>query len=708
MQFSPQQDKALLAVNEWLKDPDSQLFRLFGYAGTGKTTLAKHLAQGVTGGVLFAAFTGKAAHVLQTKGCEGASTIHSLIYRPVDKSRKILEELEAKLAELKARDPDEQDLDEEARLLQALKAERENLRRPFFHLNLESPVREAALVVVDECFVRGTLVDTPLGPTPIERIQAGDLVYNGQGENAVVRTIRKKVHSAQSIIVGGVKITSSPEHRFFTQRGLVKARDLVVGDMLARTGEAVRLLRDGLLSKRTDISILQHDLLDALVAPVPRVQDTPVLPVREAEDGGEAAGLPSVRVSRGHCSESKNSPTVPVQTSPRPEKDQSDVAGNWAQAASYRREREGNPPPSEMAVGGARGGVGAGVRGEDGGEAPCVQDRHRQSILADSRGGRRGVALREDAAGAGSAEDGFPGFARVEGSTFLEQGSSGLAEFLDENGDLYLYDLQVDGHSSFSVAGVLVHNCSMVDTAMAHDLLSFGTKVLVLGDPAQLPPVAGGGYFTEHAPDFMLTEIHRQAADNPIIAMATRIRGARMPTYGQYGDSCVVSSFDMLMALEADQILVGKNVTRKKLNARIRTQLGRSSAEPEPGDRIVCLQNNHQEGLLNGALWEIQGVTKHKVSPDIASLHIKSEDTGANVEVDAFLHYFRGLEPAFHQRGYADHFDYGYALTCHKSQGSQWSNVLVLDESDSFRENKWRWLYTAVTRAADKVSVVVT
>ena len=85
--FSPQQDAALNAVAAWLKAKPGQgstpqLFRLFGYAGTGKTTLAKHLAEDVDGKVQFAAFTGKAALVMRRKGCEGASTIHSLIYRP--------------------------------------------------------------------------------------------------------------------------------------------------------------------------------------------------------------------------------------------------------------------------------------------------------------------------------------------------------------------------------------------------------------------------------------------------------------------------------------------------------------------------------------------------------------------------------------------------------------------------------------------------
>src|SRR5687767_15760339 len=82
--FSPEQDAALKAVADWLKArPASRtpIFRLFGYAGTGKTTLARHIAEGVDGKVLFAAFTGKAAQVMRGKGCNGASTIHSLIYR---------------------------------------------------------------------------------------------------------------------------------------------------------------------------------------------------------------------------------------------------------------------------------------------------------------------------------------------------------------------------------------------------------------------------------------------------------------------------------------------------------------------------------------------------------------------------------------------------------------------------------------------------
>src|SRR5579884_4347719 len=123
-QFTPAQDAALNAVAEWLKEKPgtkgtSQVFRLFGYAGTGKTTLAKHLAEHVDGEVKFAAFTGKAASVMRGKGCRGASTIHSLIYRARESGEEV----------------------------------------PSFDLWEEAPASKAELIIIDEC----SMVDAELG-----------------------------------------------------------------------------------------------------------------------------------------------------------------------------------------------------------------------------------------------------------------------------------------------------------------------------------------------------------------------------------------------------------------------------------------------------------------------------------------------------------------------------------------------------------------
>lgn len=406
MRWSPQQDNALMQVQEWLKNGEEQVFHLFGYAGTGKTTLARHLAEGVGGVVLFAAFTGKAAYVLQTKGCEGATTIHSLIYHSRDKGKAQLLDMEKQLQvlieELTVENEDPEKSSRVKDLRKLIDKEREALKQPFFILNPDSEVRYAKLVIIDEC--------------------------------------------------------------------------------------------------------------------------------------------------------------------------------------------------------------------------------------------------------------------------------------------------------------------SMVDARMGQDLLSFGTKVLVLGDPAQLPPVGGAGYFTENVrPDVMLEEIHRQAEESPIIRMATQVRQERPLSLGDFGQDCRVITGEKIapdLALSFDQILVGKNKTRFATNRRVRTLKGIDDPYPVQGDRLVCLRNNHEAGLLNGAIFSVTsigGVMDEKVHMDVAP-----ENSNFSQEVMAHEHHFlgRGDDLAWYEKKEAQEFDYGYALTVHKAQGSQWNSVLLFDESYCFRKDKWRWLYTGVTRAAERLTVV--
>jgi exodeoxyribonuclease-5 len=129
MEFSPQQDEALKAVSKWLREGQTPIFRLFGFAGTGKTTLARHFAEHVDGDVLFAAFTGKAAQVLRSRGASNANTIHSLIYRPRG----------------------EEEVEDETTGKTSV--------TPMFSVNRQSPVGNAALIVIDEC----SMVDEELG-----------------------------------------------------------------------------------------------------------------------------------------------------------------------------------------------------------------------------------------------------------------------------------------------------------------------------------------------------------------------------------------------------------------------------------------------------------------------------------------------------------------------------------------------------------------
>ncbi|ACK51079.1 conserved hypothetical protein; putative deoxyribonuclease [Methylocella silvestris BL2] len=258
---------------------------------------------------------------------------------------------------------------------------------------------------------------------------------------------------------------------------------------------------------------------------------------------------------------------------------------------------------------------------------------------------------------------------------------------------------------------VIIDECSMVDENLGRDLLSFGKPVLVLGDPAQLPPVRGGGFFTEAEPDVMLTEIHRQAADNPIIRLSMLVREGGRLEAGAYGESRVITrgDIDAAAVTASDQVLVGVNRTRRSYNRRMRELYGYSSEFPEAGDRLVCLRNDSTKGLLNGGVWLVKttGTTRKKK----LVLHVTPEDDLARkpLRIGVLPEFFQGREDTLtpKARRDSDEFDYGYALTVHKAQGSQWNSVVLFDESGAFREHRSRWLYTGVTRAAERLTVVI-
>ncbi|CUX14605.1 conserved hypothetical protein; putative deoxyribonuclease [Agrobacterium deltaense Zutra 3/1] len=259
---------------------------------------------------------------------------------------------------------------------------------------------------------------------------------------------------------------------------------------------------------------------------------------------------------------------------------------------------------------------------------------------------------------------------------------------------------------------IIIDECSMVDEQLGRDLMSFGTPILVLGDPGQLPPVSGGGFFTEQEPDYLLSEIHRQAKDNPIIHLAMDVREGREIMRGDYGTAQVISKSEVTqsLVLEADQVLVGTNRTRRRYNQRLRELKGFTADYPQSGDKLVCLRNDPAKGLLNGSLWQVMSSSRETVKPGI-NLMIRPEDD----DMDRGAAKIKLLKAAFEDveteipwstRKRYDEFDFGYALTVHKAQGSQWNNVVLFDESYAFRDSRERWLYTAITRAAETLTIV--
>ena len=258
---------------------------------------------------------------------------------------------------------------------------------------------------------------------------------------------------------------------------------------------------------------------------------------------------------------------------------------------------------------------------------------------------------------------------------------------------------------------IVLDEVSMVGQEMASDLLAFGKPILVLGDPGQLPPIQGAGAFTDIEPDIMLTEVHRQAGDSAIIRLATMAREHKTIPYGEH-DTYVwkmprnsVSPEQMLMG---GQLICGMNNTRRQLNNAMRRAAGFSDAYPAGrNEKIICLKNRHDLGLINGMFIDLTDIQDE--GRLTLSAVVETED---GVSVPGRVKVYKGHyddHVAFDQersrrdwrevRGLVESV-WGYAITAHKAQGSQWRNVIVYDDGlGRTPEERARWLYTAITRA---------
>lgn len=256
---------------------------------------------------------------------------------------------------------------------------------------------------------------------------------------------------------------------------------------------------------------------------------------------------------------------------------------------------------------------------------------------------------------------------------------------------------------------LVIDEFSMISEKMGEDIMSFGIPVLACGDPNQLPPVGAVGFFKKW--DFKLQEIHRQAQDSPIIYLATQARLGIPLKIGEYGNCSVFSRKDKDRirneVLTTDQIIVGRNKTRVKCNNWTRKLLGITDPMPTLGERLVCLNNNSEKEFFNGAIWKVATQPEGSFEGSIV-LDLEDETgTSAQAVVQCLSILGRESEIPHWDRLSSDVFTYGYALTCHKSQGSEWDNVLVFDESSQFQRNSKKHAYTAFTRAAKKLTIVI-
>lgn len=267
---------------------------------------------------------------------------------------------------------------------------------------------------------------------------------------------------------------------------------------------------------------------------------------------------------------------------------------------------------------------------------------------------------------------------------------------------------------------IVLDEVSMVGEQMAGELMSFGTPILVLGDPGQLPPIKGEGAFTKDEPDIMLTEIHRQARESAVIRLGTMARNGEPIGFGQY-DTFVwkMHKTDVTpeQALRGGQVICGLNATRLQLNNAMRHAAGFTDGwlPSGAGEKIICLKNQNDLGLINGMFLTLADVVDE--GSLFFSATVADEDGNPIGAVNADggrgrLRIYKGhfhdhvaLDPDRHDRDWRAkrglvEATFGWAITGHKSQGSQWENVIVWDDGLGRNEmDRRRWLYTVITRA---------
>ena len=283
---------------------------------------------------------------------------------------------------------------------------------------------------------------------------------------------------------------------------------------------------------------------------------------------------------------------------------------------------------------------------------------------------------------------------------------------------------------------VIVDEVSMVPMDLMRQLAKHPLYIICCGDPFQLPPVdPDADNHLLDTPHVFLDQIMRQAAESEIIRLSMDIREGRSIKYNS-GKEVIVMPKDTMNTAHlqwADQIICGTNAMRVGINNQMRDLLLHQGG-PQDGDKVICLRNywdiisNNGEPLVNGTIGYLKNVWEHSytlprylcggktieyVAADFIS-DSNEEYTDLNMDKQNIL---TGQPTLDHKQKFVvgkkypwaipQEFTYGYAITCHKSQGSQWDKVLVVEEKFPFaKEEHARWLYTACTRAAEKLVLV--
>ena len=288
---------------------------------------------------------------------------------------------------------------------------------------------------------------------------------------------------------------------------------------------------------------------------------------------------------------------------------------------------------------------------------------------------------------------------------------------------------------------LIIDEGSMVSDDMLSDLRNYGIQILLVGDHGQLPPVNGMGSLMQH-PDVRLEKIHRQAENNPIIKLSAQIRKTgrfdRKLADGQHIFFRPVPHLQNVLGkryrgVAGDDLfklvtLVYTNRRRAGINLITRGILGKSGP-PRVGEQVICLRNQRELSIYNGMRgivtreqgrnrgwpWQIQVEVDFVEDRVKANVRMCAQQFGRERTFDDFADVEKALLqtagknfPINSWSEVGGLFDFAYAATVHKFQGSQVDDVLLIAERPGpVMEADWRrWLYTATTRAVDRITIL--
>lgn len=277
---------------------------------------------------------------------------------------------------------------------------------------------------------------------------------------------------------------------------------------------------------------------------------------------------------------------------------------------------------------------------------------------------------------------------------------------------------------------IIIDEASMVSKSLWSDLKSYQIPIIAFGDHGQLPPI-GDKFNLLNKPSYKLTKIERHALNSPIISLSQTVRKKGHIPQRIYSPDVFKLSWEtkecqkLWNSIKFDKdtiVLCGFNATRSYINDRIREKLGCKKTEPRPGERVVCLQNDKDIKLMNGQICKVIWVmpeeenlyrmTLESDEGEMYETYVSTKCFGQvkyTIRTDNDLQKEKQLKYAL-SKGYRNinYFDYGYCISVHKSQGSEWNRVILFEQRSQYWDDEYytRWLYTAITRAKQKLFVI--